>query len=283
MATDSEHARQSIMIALDPGAPGRASLEVVGCLVDHRGRHLLGVAIEDAELLALARSRLATEVVLSGAARPLERSRLERQLRAQSAAIRRTFETEAARLGYSYAFKVLHGSVAARLRDEAVAAEMLVVELPSPFASHQAAWSARIDQLAETDLPAVLYARLGAAKRKGLVALVEEAGDLETIVRMAGSLARGGALAPTVLLGERSHVAEHDVRTALESALQEQSVHLRLVRSATIEAVSLSQITQASDARILVVPGRITRADPRFVRELLRRTSCSILLVNPAR
>jgi hypothetical protein len=158
---------------------------------------------------------------------------------------------------------------------------MLVVELPSAFASHQAAWGLRIDQIAAIDLPAVLYARLGAAERKGLVALVEQPDDLETIARMAGSLARGGALALTVLLVEGSRAAEQDVRTALALALQEQSVRVRRVHSAEIEAASLGRITQASDARILVVPGRVTKADPRFVRELLRRTSCSILLVNP--
>ena len=64
MAIDPERARRSIMIALDPGAPGRASLEVVECLFGHRDRHLLGVAIEDGELLAHARSRLATDIAV---------------------------------------------------------------------------------------------------------------------------------------------------------------------------------------------------------------------------
>ncbi len=283
MSPDNDRSRRSIMIALDPGSPGRAGLEIVECFVDHRGRHLLGVALEDGELLAHARSRFATEVMLSGAARPLEQGRLERQLRGQSASIRRAFEEAAARLGYSYGFKVLHDSIAARLRDEATDAEMLVVELPSVFASHQAAWETRIDQLAAVDLPAVLYARSGVTERKGLVALVDQPDDLDVIIRMAGRLARGAALAPTVVLGEASRSAEQDVRNLLVAALQERSASMRLVRSTEIGAVTLGRITQVSDARVLVIPGRVTKSDPKFVREILRRTSCSILLVNPAR
>jgi hypothetical protein len=281
--SEPNDAEQAIMIALDPSAPGYASLELLRHLLDRRDRRLLGLAIEDTELLAHAGSHLAIEVILSGAARPLQLATLDRQLRAQSAAIRQVFEREAARLGLSYAFKVLRGTVTSELAAAAASAEMLVVELPRAATGAESIWSNRLEQIGMAEFPTVLYVREGWSTGNTVLAVIDLPDDIEATVRAAEALTHSGNLSLTVLIGERAWAEEAAVRTALDLAMREGVVRVQQLTSVELASRALAYLARTGNARALVAPARLANSDANFVRELLRHTRCSIMLVNPAR
>src|SRR3970040_589441 len=94
---------------------------------------LLGLFVENTRILEHAQSRVAREVMLTGRERPLERTALERQMRAQSAQMRASFEAAASRLGFPHAFQVARGEIGAEWVQCAGEAEALVVGLAKEF------------------------------------------------------------------------------------------------------------------------------------------------------
>ncbi|MDH3418020.1 MAG: hypothetical protein OEQ25_02680 [Gammaproteobacteria bacterium] len=282
MLIDADDKRRAIIVALDPAAPGSAGLELLRDVAIEQSCKLLGLFIEDTELLAHAQSRLATEVMLSGAARPLDFTQLERQLNAQSLAIRRIFEREAARLGLPHAFRTLRGQLVGELAIAAADAEMLVIELAQLATGAPSIWASQLEQLCRTDLPNVLYAREGWTTGSTVLAIIDEAADVETSGRAAASLARAGNSSLTVLLGERSQSHEAEVEAALRRHSRDAVVRVERLRAASLGAHTLAFLAQAGNARALVAPAHLTRSNAGLVRELLRLTRCSIMIARSA-
>ncbi len=281
LLTEFSDARRSIIIALDPSAPGYASLGILRHLLDRRDRQFLGLVIEDTDLLAHAHSRMATEVALSGVARPLELTVLERQIRAQSAAIRQAFEREAARVGLPYAFKILRGKVTGEFALAAAGAEMVIVELPRAATGTESVWSNRLEQICKADLPTVLYAREGWTGNNTVLAVIETLDDIEATLHAAGVLARAGAATLTALISEDVEVEDTRVQAVLNAAMREGSVRIRRLAPLDLASRSLAYLARTGHARALVAPARLANSNRRFMREILQLTRCSIVLVNP--
>lgn len=280
MLIDADDKRRAILVALDPAAPGSTSLDLLRDVAIAGDRTLLGLFIEDTELLAHAQSRLATEVVLSGTARPLDFTRLEGQLNAQSLAIRRIIEREAARLGLPHAFRTLRGQLVGELAIAAANADMLVIELARLATGAPSIWISQLEQLCLADLPNVLYAREGWSAGGTVLAVIDEAADVETSGRAAASLARAGNSSLTVLLGERSRSHEAEIEAALRRHSRDAMVRVERFRVGGLGAHALAYFAQAGNARALVAPAHVTRTDAGLVRELLRLTRCSIMVAS---
>jgi nucleotide-binding universal stress UspA family protein len=102
-----------ILVALDPSPHGRAALAEAIALAHRQGAEIVGLFVEDEELLRVARLPFAREFgVFDPAGRPIDLGAMERRLRAQAAAMRQAMEREAARLHFSWTFRVARGRVA---------------------------------------------------------------------------------------------------------------------------------------------------------------------------
>ncbi|NIW24747.1 MAG: hypothetical protein GWN29_09385 [Gammaproteobacteria bacterium] len=279
---EADDKRRAIIVALDPTAPGSAGLELLRDLAIERDRRLLGLFIEDTELLAHAQNRLATEIVLSGAARPLDFAQLEAQLNAQSLEIRRVFEREAARLGLPHAFRTRRGRLVSELAIAAADADMLVIELTRLATAKQSVWTNQLEQLCLAELPDVLYAREGWTTGSTVLAIIDDPADVETSGRAAASLARAGSISLTLLLGEQSHTHESEIEAGLRRHSPDTVVRIERLRAASLTARTLAYLAQAGNARALVAPARVTRRDANLVRELLRLTRCSVMIASSA-
>ncbi len=259
-------------------APGSAGFDLLRDIAVELDRKLLGLFIEDTELLAHAQSRLAKEIVLSGAARPLDFAKLEKQLNAQSLAIRQIFEREAARLGLPHAFRTLRGQLVSELAVAAASADMLVIELARLTAGAQSRWLGQLEQICLADLPNVLYAREGWKSGSTVIAVIDEPSDVETSGRAAASLARAGNISLTMLLSEQSQAHEPQIEAGLRRHCPNTAVKLERLRTASIDARALGYLARAANARALVAPARVTRRNASFIRELLRLTRCSVMI-----
>lgn len=277
MLNEAGDRRRAIIVALDPAAPGSVGLDLLRDVAIGPDRELLGLFIEDTDLLAHARSRLATEVVLSGAARPLDFTKLQLQLNAQSLALRRIFEREAARLGMPHAFRILRGQLVSELAVAAANADMLVIELARLSAGAQSVWLRQLEQLCLADLPNVLYAREGWTIGSTVLAIIDDPADVETSGRAAASLARAGNASLTLLLGEQSRAHQAQIEAELR---RDTVVRIERLRTTSLNARELAYIASAGNARALVAPARLTRGDASLVRELLRLTRCSVMIAS---
>jgi nucleotide-binding universal stress UspA family protein len=132
--SQSEVAITRIMVALDASTRGQAALDTAAELA--RGAHLLGLFVEDINLLRLAGLPFAREVGrASAAARPLEFAEVERAMRMDAARAQRSIAGAAQRLQLQWSFRVTRGQMIAQVLAEAAQVDMVVLGRASESAA----------------------------------------------------------------------------------------------------------------------------------------------------
>lgn len=117
-----------ILVSLDASPHSLAALDMAAELAGRLGAELLGLFVEDADLLRVAELPFAREVTFfSPSFRRLELQRLEQQLRAQANQVRRALAEAAERARVPWEFRVARGAVAAELLAVAAEADLIVM------------------------------------------------------------------------------------------------------------------------------------------------------------
>jgi hypothetical protein len=271
-----------VVVALDPTEREDYAIELASRLVPTATPELLGLFIENAQLLEHARSRWAREVLLTGTERALDRATLERQLRVQAARARARFETVSARLGLRHRFEVARGDVFAEAIRRASAAGALVLSVTRAMDA-AGFWPGRIlGQLVEVPLPLVLLARAGWLSGDSIVVIANEAGATETMLEQAARLASPGNT-PVAVLVPTSAKSNH---AALEAQIAE-ALRLHRVENSNVIALpgaTAAEVVLAASAfrpRLLVAPSPSEPNDSALIETLLRRLPGALMLVRP--
>jgi nucleotide-binding universal stress UspA family protein len=119
---------QRILVALDASADSQAALEAAADLAAELRAELLGLFVEDINLLQMAKLPYAQEVrYMVADMRKVDAPHLEQQLRRQAAEAERQLAKEAKRRNISWSFRVARGAVAAELLGAATDADLLAL------------------------------------------------------------------------------------------------------------------------------------------------------------
>ncbi|HKI63833.1 MAG TPA: hypothetical protein VKA16_04330 [Burkholderiales bacterium] len=183
-----------IVVGLDAGPRGRATLQAAAQLAARMQAELVGLFVEDIDLLHLAGLPFAREVGYPSATlRPLDVAAMERALRAAADEVQRMLATIAGRGPLSWSFRIARGAVLSELRAAAADGDIVVT----------CAWHV--------------------ALRAPLAVLCSTATPPEQVVPVAAALGRslGGAVEVVLLDGERE-AAEAWRRRARELLAQAQ-------------------------------------------------------------
>jgi nucleotide-binding universal stress UspA family protein len=117
-----------ILVALDASLHSLAALDAASELAGALKAELVGIFVEDVDLLHLAGLPFAREVqYLSGADRPLDSPGMERELRIQAEQARQTLAGVAERRQIQWSFRVVRGQVATELLIAAQEADLLAL------------------------------------------------------------------------------------------------------------------------------------------------------------
>jgi nucleotide-binding universal stress UspA family protein len=123
-----EQGIQKIMVALDTSRGSLSALQNAVALADRLESEVIGVYVEDINLLRLAQFPFAREVnAFSHAPRPLESLELQRQLQSEAGQARRRLARLCGERGISWQFRVSRGSVAAELLAAAMDADLMIM------------------------------------------------------------------------------------------------------------------------------------------------------------
>jgi len=119
--------RRRVVAALEPGVPGSAALEAAARIAAQLEAELVGLFVEDAELLRFAGLPFAREIgTATAVARALSVSAMERSLRALASAARARLEALAGRSPLPWSFRVARGEISAELLAAASDADLVV-------------------------------------------------------------------------------------------------------------------------------------------------------------
>jgi nucleotide-binding universal stress UspA family protein len=269
-----------ILVALDASTHSLAALEAAADMAAALEAELLGLFVEDENLLHLAGLPFAQEVrTLWAARRDISSDRMEEDLRLQAGQARRALQAAAERVEARWSFKTVRGQVTPAVLEAALEADLVAMGRISRPVS-------RRNRLGST-------ARAAAANIRGSVLLMQQGGDLSypVLVTFDGSPAARQALLAAARLASAS---DDGLNVLLLCADPEKVSQLKdevraLLGQRDLRAQyswlpqptigSLIKVVRAAADCVLVLGGDNPLLEASAIQELLDETDCPVLLV----
>ncbi|MFW5953939.1 MAG: universal stress protein [Guyparkeria sp.] len=181
----------AIVVLLDTSPASEAALSAAARLAHHRNLELVGLFIEERDLLHSAAYPFAHEIsVLSGTSRPFDSEILRSRLDLQRRRIERQLQQEAGALSLTWRLHVETGSVQEALAGMGIRAEILLLGKTGWSGSHGRRLGASATQvISGTDCTIVLWEGTPWPARGPVQALITDPDSGPAIARMAAVLA----------------------------------------------------------------------------------------------
>jgi hypothetical protein len=277
--TDTARQAARVVIALESAVQDLTVLDILRCMIGESLPELLGLMIEDEELLGFARSRLAREVVLSGATRPLDSAVLHRQLRARSGALRKRFESVAAQYGMRSEWQLGGGDMLGELATQAQKTETLAINMAAATTHRISVWSRTFRQIGTGRVRTLLLAREGWRTGSHVLVVATPGADVERLLAAARTLARhSGSTLGVLLIGEPADRDEMRRRIA-ELGGEKPDLAVQTMAAENWSPGDTAKAVATQHARLLIVPWPSSDDEADALAELLSRTRCAVLLI----
>jgi nucleotide-binding universal stress UspA family protein len=269
-----------ILVALDASSHSLAALKAAAELAASLHAELIGLFVEDENLLHLAGLPFAHEVRSpSATSEPIDSDKMEQDLHLQASQARYALEEAAARVNARWTFKVVRGQVTSAVLAEALKADLLAMgRVSRPLM--------RKSRLGST-------ARAASAGTKRSVLLMPHSGGLNypVLVTYDGSKAAKQALMAATRLAQASRdmlnvLLLYEAEAEAESLQKEVSEWLEDrgltadyhgLPEATVS--ELARLVEAAENCVLVLGGEDQLMRAESIQELLDRTDCPVMLV----
>lgn len=285
---EREPAIRRILVAVDASRHSLAALDAAVELAARLEAELLGLFVEDINLLRLAGLPFAREVHFpSAVARELDSPHLEQELRRQASRARRALMTAAEQTQIRWSFRVVRGQVTPEVLAAALDADLLTLGMASRPVTRRVRLGSTARTAAAKAPRSVLLLQHGL--NVGLPVLVTFDGSaparqaLATAARLAETAKDGdGASLVVLLLGP---AAEPDASRAapveqeIADFLSGRGLAVRFRRLPGAVAANLVEAVRRERGGLLVLGGEGSLLEEEAVQALLDEIDCPVLLV----
>lgn len=278
--SEQEFAIKRILVALDASTHSLAALEAAASLAANLHAELIGLFVEDENLLHLAGLPFAQEFSSSSAVRqPMSSEKMERQLRLQASQARRALQVAADRVEARWSFRTVRGQVTASVLAAALEADLLAMgRVSRPLSRHSRLGSTAREASTRTRHSVLLMQHGRNLNYPVLVTYdgTPAAGQaMETAVKMAQ--ATGDEL--NVLLLAQTRDAADQLKEDLSARLGQRGLKVQFHWLPQTTVDNLAAMVQASENCVLVLGGENPLLQAEAIQELLDRTDCPVMLV----
>ena len=269
-----------ILVALDASRESDAALAAAAELAQQLDAELMGLFIEDIDLLNLAALPFSREVaVLSLSGRGLDPERVARELRSKAAAARRALAALAEEHHLQWSFRIARGHVDAELLTASREADLVAVGKGTrPLSGKARLGSTGRAMVIQATRSVLLAAGIGGPADAPVAIVYEGSGDsaaLALAARLAESDRRH--LVVFVLGDSQPSFAQREV--SIRQQLRALGVSAAILRLQTSDAAGLLYALQSRPLSLLILD-----AIPKLLSDvtldlLVEKCSCSLLLL----
>jgi len=254
---------QRITLLLGDTESTRSALELLTLLAEAQPAEVLGLFVEDSDLLGLAHMSFTRELCrLTYTERPLDAVDIERQLRIQARSARMALEAAAKQAGLACSFRAIRGAAAALLQEAAREMDMMILA--------PARRSRRIPG------PVTLTTIAYQSKHPVMVAFDGSDSSVRALL-MARRLAETGKRELIVLVAPGAREDSEALRKQAEQKLGPAAAHYRHLPAPDIE--SLLELSRGEKAGTLVLGLNDKLLEPGILQRLNQQLECPALLV----
>lgn len=269
-----------ILVALDASPHSLAALEAAVELAAMLRAELLGLFVEDINLLRLGELSLAREIYAhSATASPIDSQHVERQLRTQAERARQALAERAERAQVRWAFRVTRGAVASEVLAAAAEADLITLGKVGWSVIGRRRLGATAQAIVSKAPAPALISRQGARLGRSLLVVYDGSPAAQRALVTAASLARGSEQPLTVLiLTSRADVAQ-EWQTQIAAWLRARGLFARYQWQPGITPPQLAQAIRAEGGGIVVLPRENLLWPDDVLATLLNEIECPVLLV----
>lgn len=247
---------ERIIVLLDSSRAARVALDTAAEFAARRGARLLGLFVEDTDLLRSASLPFGREIgFTSGRIRPMSTADMERRLRQQAEEARRLLAVVGRRRAVEWSLHICRGRVETETLAITTPADLLVLgridwarDIGLPFGQ----LTARIATTANCSVM-VLGAAPQAADHQSIVVLYEGSESGERALATAAAMARDTKQALTILLPPSADGWMEGIEETARSWARRYKIPVSFVRLPGVDAAILIQALRQIDGRVLVL------------------------------
>lgn len=266
-----------ILVALDMSPHSLAAMRAAVELAAEWGADLVGLFVEDLDLLRLAQLPFAREVaVYSARVRSLGEEQVELQLRAQAARLRRDLARLAMRQGVRWNFEIARGVIARELLSEAEEADLVVLGKTGWSESQSLGSTTRV--VVAQARGRVLILQHQARMVPSLRVVYDGSPQGERALASAAMLAGQGRREISILLVADSEERVSELRKGAAQLLRQQGLSARYRALIDPDPDELVEASEALDC-VLVLPVESERLPEDMLLDILDQLECPVLLV----
>jgi len=271
-----------ILVALNASPHSLAALEAASEMAARMKAELLGLFVEDINLLRLAGLPFAREVGFPSAiSRKLDIVAMERALKVAAAQARRATITAAERARIRWSFRVARGSVVTELLSAALEADLLVLgKVSRGFRPAQHLGSTALGVMARAPGP-VLLLEPGISVRAPVLVIFDGSQAARETLPVAAELSKtcGDDLVVLIATSASESVSVRQLQETADEVLTIRDVNARYRTVASADVQPLVDVAKMERAGILVLPRSTRLFDHDGFQNLVARIRSPVLVV----
>lgn len=281
MVEDSaKHRIRRIVVTLDATEQGRSTVETAAVLAARLEAEMVGLFIEDINLLRLAALPFAHEMGYgSTLRRALDTSHMERTLRAQAETLKKQLAACAGHARIPWSFQVRRGELLEEVLQTASQADLVVIG-----GTGEAIVSSTPERLSQRVL---LQCSCAVLKRQGrryrlerpVVLFYDGSAECRRALALAAQLAEGQEQQLHILLPPGDGAARQRLEKQARELLQETASQARFQDLPDLQATTLARAVEAVQGDILITGAALPLADRQQLEALLDEIQCDLMLV----
>ncbi len=276
-AADKFEEIRRILIAIDASPASRAALELAAELALRYQAELVGIYVEDINLLRSADFPFTEEVgAFSGASREINSSHIERELRAHGRRVEQMLASIAKKANLRWTFLSTRGLIHSELLAATPGSDLIILG--------KSGWSGR-KKIGSTARAVAVQSPI-----QSLILMHQVRPNTPVMVIYDGSTASKHALIAArriihpesylmVLINAENQETALKLEKEIKDLFQGDEQNMKFRWSADIQGDRISQLALISDCDLVVLPARSDKFDPETLVAMLDKADCAVLLV----
>jgi nucleotide-binding universal stress UspA family protein len=269
-----------ILVAIDASLRSLAALEAAADLAAQFHAELLGLFVEDIDLLRLAGTPAAIQCLYPSASeQPLSAMHIETELHALAERARRELAGAAARAHVPWSFRTVRGQVAAEILLAAAEADLLTLgEVGRSIARRLGLGSTARAAIAGAR-SSLLLVQGRIPRMQPVLAVYDRSPGAAEACRFAARLAESTSGRLTMFLVSPSGWREPAIESEVVRLLAGAKVRVRFHWLESEEKQVFLRAVQSEEGGVLVISGQSPYLDEQIVEKLLRQTRHPLLIL----
>ncbi len=276
---NDRHTIHRVLVALDASPHSRAALKAAAELAADLQAELLGMFIEDINLLRLAQLPCAREVAYATRGiRAVDSQRLENTLRMQAAQLEHMLATVAQGRNVPWSFRVSRGHVAKELLAAAEEGDVLVLGRVGTSVMQRTRLGSTAQTVVAMARHTVVFLEHGVELGVPVLVLFDGTEGAMRAMVTAARLTRGDERNLVVLLASDDRDTQQRLQQQASSRLAAQGRGARFCPLAP-GTISLINAVKREGGKALVLAGDHALAKEKTLADLMRQVRCPVVLV----